>query len=112
MNGTKRRLAQRAAFLLAPLLAAVAAPAGAADDKLGEEVFTTLAQPPCKLCHKLAAASAEGEIGPDLDELAPTMERVRQAVERGVGNMPPFGETLSKEQIEAVSRYVAEAVRR
>jgi cytochrome c6 len=51
-------------------------------------------------------------MGPHRDAPPPTMERVRQAVERGVGNMPPFGETLSKEQIEAVSRYVAEAVRR
>ena len=39
-------------------------------------------------------------------------ERVRMAVEGGVGNMPPFGETLTREQIEAVSRYVADAVGR
>ena len=97
---------------MALLLAGVAPPTGAQDAKLGEQVFMELAQPPCRLCHRLAAAGAEGEIGPDLDELAPTKERVRMAVERGVGNMPPFGETLSKEQIEAVARYVAESVRR
>ncbi len=98
--------------LLVALLAGVTPPAGAQDERLGEQVFTEIAQPPCRLCHRLAAAGAEGEIGPDLDELAPTKERVRMAVERGVGNMPPFGETLSKEQIEAVARYVAESVRR
>jgi mono/diheme cytochrome c family protein len=35
---------------------------------------------------------------------------VRRAVERGVGNMPAFGESLSDEQIAAVSEFVAKAV--
>lgn len=100
------------AVLVALLAAGAAAPAAAQDERLGEQVFMERAQPPCRLCHTLAAAGAEGEIGPDLDQLAPTAERVRMAVERGVGNMPPFGETLSQEEIEAVSRYVAEAVKR
>ena len=78
---------------------------------LGKQVFTTISQPPCGLCHKLAAADATGEIGPNLDELKPDEEKVRRAVERGVGNMPPFGEVLSKEQIDAVTKFVADAVR-
>ena len=98
--------------MLGPVLLAVSAQSGAQDGKEGERIFMELAQPPCKLCHTLAAAGAEGEIGPDLDELKPTQERVRMAVEGGVGNMPPFGETLTREQIEAVSRYVADAVGR
>jgi cytochrome c6 len=111
--GSRQTLgSRRFAILLALLSAAAAAPVAAQDERLGEQVFMERAQPPCRLCHKLAAAGAEGEIGPDLDELAPTRERVRTAVERGVGNMPPFGETLSREEIEAVSRYVAEAVKR
>ena len=101
-----------AAVLLALLLLPVSGRSGAQDGKEGERIFMEVAQPPCRLCHTLAAAGAQGEIGPDLDELAPTEERVRMAVERGVGNMPPFGETLSKDQIEAVSRYVAAAVRK
>jgi cytochrome c6 len=79
--------------------------------ELGKEVFNTIAQPPCGLCHMLAAAGSTGEIGPNLDELKPTLEKTRLAVERGVGNMPPFGEVLTKEQIEAVSKFVADAVR-
>lgn len=82
------------------------------DKKLGERVFKEVAEPACQLCHTLAAAGAEGEIGPNLDEMKPDYEKVRLAVERGVGNMPPFGETLSKEQIDAVSRYVADAVKK
>jgi mono/diheme cytochrome c family protein len=78
---------------------------------LGKQVFTTISQPPCALCHKLAAANSTGEIGPNLDELKPNEEKVRRAVERGVGNMPPFGEVLSKEQIDAVTKFVADAVR-
>jgi mono/diheme cytochrome c family protein len=70
-----------------------------------------LDEAPCALCHKLAAANATGEIGPNLDELKPNEEKVRRAVERGVGNMPPFGEVLSKEQIDAVTKFVADAVR-
>jgi cytochrome c6 len=78
---------------------------------LGKQVFTTIAQPPCALCHTLAAANATGEIGPSLDELKPDEEKVRRAVENGVGNMPPFGEALSKEQIDAVAKFVATAAR-
>lgn len=93
------------------LLSVFSLQAHAQSADLGKQVFTTIAQPPCALCHTLAAANATGEIGPNLDELKPVEEKVRLAVERGVGNMPPFGESLSKEQIEAVSKFVADAVR-
>ena len=104
------RFATSGAALLLALLLAGSPPAAAEDAGLGKQVFMELAQPPCQLCHRLSAAGAEGAIGPDLDELAPTAERVRMAVERGVGNMPAFGDTLSKEQIEAVARFVSESV--
>ncbi len=86
--------------------------AHAQNDELGKHVFTSAAEPPCMVCHTLAAAGAVGEIGPNLDELKPTEDRVRRAVQQGVGNMPPFGEVLNKEQIEAVARFVANAVRK
>ena len=70
-----------------------------------------IAQPPCAVCHSLGAAGATGEVGPSLDELKPDEEKVRLAVQRGVGNMPPYGEILSEEQIDAVSKVVAKAVR-
>ncbi|MGE0063236.1 MAG: cytochrome c [Xanthobacteraceae bacterium] len=94
------------------LAATVAAQAAEPDKALGEKVFNELSEPQCKLCHTLAAAGAEGEVGPNLDELKPTEEKIRLAVERGVGNMPPFGEVLSKEQVDAVVRYVADAIKR
>jgi mono/diheme cytochrome c family protein len=104
-----RRSALLASFLFLMSVYSFQADAQSAD--LGKQVFTTIAQPPCALCHQLAAADATGEIGPNLDELKPDEEKVRRAVERGVGNMPPFGELLSKEQIDAVTKFVAGAVR-
>jgi mono/diheme cytochrome c family protein len=90
---------------LALLLAA--AGAARADDALGRKVFTELAQPPCKLCHKLEAAGAAGTLGPSLDELKPDKARALEAIRKGVGVMPPFADKLTPAQIEAVADYVA-----
>ena len=75
--------------------------------ELGKEVFVEIAQPPCGVCHALADAEAAGTIAPSLDALQPTKERVQAAVRTGPGVMPPYGDSLSDEQIEAVSAYVA-----
>ena len=92
--------------LLAAGLALALSPA-AQGDELGRKVFTELAQPPCQLCHTLKAAGAEGTIGPSLDELKPDLDKVLQAVRNGVGVMPAFRDKLTPQQIEAVSRFVA-----
>lgn len=84
-------------------------PSLAAEDDLGRKVFTEIAQPPCAVCHTLRAAGAAGTIGPSLDELKPAKEQVLEAIRKGVGVMPAFGERLTKEQIEAVAAYVAKA---
>lgn len=81
----------------------------AATIKRGKEIFTTIAQPACSLCHTLADAGSTAEIGVNLDERKPTEERVQAAVRGGVGIMPAYGGTLSDEEIEAVARYVASA---
>lgn len=74
----------------------------------GRLVFTTTAAPSCTVCHALADADATGAIGPDLDQLQPSFEMVREAVAGGVGIMPAFSASLSEEEIEAVAHYVAE----
>ncbi len=79
----------------------------ASDFDKGKQVFTQEAQPSCTICHTLADAGSAGAIGPDLDELKPTMEQVVNAVTSGVGVMPAFNESLSEEQINAVAHYVA-----
>jgi cytochrome c6 len=83
-------------------------PAGAEEARLalGKKVFLEISQPQCGLCHTLADAGAQGQIGPILDELMPTVDRVRTAVTNGIGPMPPNG-GLTKDQIEAVAIYVA-----
>ena len=77
-----------------------------ADDKmvLGLEVYNNKAQ--CGVCHTLAAAGSNGQIGPSLDDLRPQIERTILTVTNGIGAMPSFEDTLSKEEIESVAYYV------
>lgn len=97
---SKRGTAGLAAFTLALPLAASAS-------DLGRKVFTELAQPPCKLCHALKAAGAEGKLGPSLDELKPDKEKVLDQVRKGTGVMPGYDNKLTPQQIEAVADYVS-----
>ena len=94
----------------AMLLLWVGAPLAAqeTDPEAGRTIFNEAAQPQCALCHVLADADAEGKVGPNLDELKPDVDQVRAAVTSGVGVMPAFEGTLSEEEIETVSAYVAE----
>lgn len=73
----------------------------------GREIFTTSSQPPCRLCHTLADADAEGRIGPNLDQMRPDADKVRTVIEDGPGSMPAYGDRLSDEEIDAVAAYVA-----
>ena len=77
-----------------------------ADDKivLGLDVYNNKAQ--CGACHTLQAAGSEGQIGPNLDQLKPTMPQIIAAVTNGIGVMPPWEEILTYEEIEAVAYYV------
>jgi len=68
---------------------------------------TVFKQSGCGSCHTLAAASASGQIGPNLDDLRPGFEDVRAKVEAGGGGMPAFAGRLSKEQIRDVAAFVA-----
>ncbi|WOI55502.1 cytochrome c [Palleronia sp. LCG004] len=88
------------------LLCASGAPIAAQED--GRAIFSETSQPQCALCHVLADADATGKVGPNLDELKPDVDQVRAAVTSGVGVMPAFADTLSEEEIETVSTYVAE----
>jgi cytochrome c6 len=107
------RMRMRCARFLLPGVLALSPSAASAQDagsaELGKRIFTAESEPPCGLCHALADSGATGEIGPSLDELKPTEERIRAAVSGGVGVMPAY-ETLSDEEIAAVARYVATAV--
>jgi mono/diheme cytochrome c family protein len=59
------------------------------------------------MCHALQAAGSEGQIGPNLDQLRPSIPQVIWAVTNGIGVMPPFEGTLSSEEIEAVAYFIS-----
>lgn len=65
----------------------------------------------CASCHTLAAADADGKVGPNLDQLQPPKGLVEDAVERGRqrgnGTMP--GGIVQGEDVAAVSAFVAAA---
>ena len=77
-----------------------------ADDKmnLGLEVYNNKAQ--CGVCHVLQAAGSDGQIGPNLDLLKFSKERIIYTVANGIGVMPAFEDTLTMEEIESVAYYV------
>ena len=76
------------------------------DDKmtLGLEVFNNKAQ--CGVCHTLESAKSKGDIGPNLDQLKPTLPRIINAVTNGIGVMQAWEGILTNEEIEAVAYYI------
>jgi cytochrome c553 len=78
-------------------------PANANTDA-GARVFASAG---CGNCHTLSAARANGQIGPDLDNLRPTFDQVRLKVRSGGGGMPSFADQLSAGQIRDVAAFVA-----
>lgn len=89
-----------------------------ADD--GETIFTESAQPACGSCHTLADAGTSGSIGPNLDEtlkgkdaayiregIADPGAKLASGYQDGI--MPPnYGETLTAEQVDALTDYLSE----
>jgi mono/diheme cytochrome c family protein len=61
----------------------------------------------CAGCHTLSAAGSTGTIGPNLDQLKPSMSAVVTQVTNGGAVMPAFGGRLSAAQIQAVAQYVS-----
>ena len=73
----------------------------------GKEIF--LEQGTCASCHSLSDAGSDANIGPNLDEIRPDLNRIIMAVKNGIGVMPAFDGMLSDEEINAVSQYVYKA---
>ena len=77
----------------------------AGDPVAGKEVF--LGESGCSGCHTLADAGSTGTIGPNLDALKPSYDKVVSQVTNGGGVMPPFGDKLTEQQIQDVAAYVS-----
>ena len=73
----------------------------------GKEIF--LEQGTCASCHAFSDAGSDANIGPNLDEIRPDLNRIIMAVKNGIGVMPAFDGMLSEEEINAVSHYVYKA---
>ena len=76
------------------------------DDKmvLGLDVYNNKAQ--CGVCHTFQAAGSAGNIGPNLDQLKPSISQIIYAVTNGIGVMQAWEGILTYEEIEAVAYYV------
>ena len=75
----------------------------------GKEIF--LEQGTCASCHALSDAGSEANIGPNLDEIRPDLNRIIMAVKNGIGVMPAFDGILNLKEIEAVSYFVSESTK-
>jgi mono/diheme cytochrome c family protein len=69
----------------------------------GEAIF----KENCAACHTLAAAGATGTVGPNLDDVKPSEDKVAEMVANGGGAMPPFKGALSDAEIAAVAKFVS-----
>jgi mono/diheme cytochrome c family protein len=84
--------------------AKVSLPAGAGgnDPKL-------LFQSNCGSCHTLADAGTSGTIGPNLDQVKPSLQRALTQITNGGGGMPPFKGQLTPDQIRTLAQYVVKS---
>jgi mono/diheme cytochrome c family protein len=82
---------------------AEAKPAGGSSTD-GKTIFSAN----CASCHTLKAAGASGTIGPNLDQLKPPLSVIKNQVIHGGSVMPAFQGKLTPQQIDAVSKYVAD----
>jgi mono/diheme cytochrome c family protein len=69
----------------------------------GREIFIGT----CGGCHVLDDAGTAGTVGPPLDNHGLSQDQVETQVRQGGGQMPAFEGTLSDEEIQEVSAYVA-----
>ena len=81
---------------------------------MSDEIFETgkkifLEEGNCATCHTLSDAGSEGNIGPNLNEIRPEINRVIVAVTNGIGVMPAYEGLLTEDEIKSVSYYVSEA---
>jgi mono/diheme cytochrome c family protein len=70
----------------------------------GEQVFASAG---CGSCHTFSKANSSGNVGPNLDDLAPAFDTVVRQVTNGGGAMPAFKDQLSEQEIRDVAAFVS-----
>ena len=63
----------------------------------------------CAACHALADIGSDSNIGPNLNQIRPDINRVIIAVTNGIGVMPAYQGELTEDEIEVVAYYVSVA---
>ena len=72
--------------------------------KLGLKVYNEKAN--CGTCHVLQSAGSIGNIGPNLDDLKPSIDRIVYVITNGIGVMQAWDGIFTTEEIEAVAYFV------
>ena len=70
----------------------------------GKAVFASAG---CGGCHTFSEAGSSGSVGPDLDDAAPSFDKVVTQVTNGGGPMPAFKDQLSEQEIRDVAAFVS-----
>ena len=73
------------------------------EDADGAAVFASAG---CGGCHTFGPANSNGTVGPNLNTIDLSKDEIEQQVRNGGGGMPPFGDSLSDDEIDAVADYV------
>ncbi len=76
----------------------------------GKQIFLNSGN--CATCHSLKDAGSVANVGPSLNEIYPDLARVKMAVSNGIGVMPAYLGILTDDEIDAVSYYVSESVKK
>jgi mono/diheme cytochrome c family protein len=72
----------------------------------GKSVFASAG---CGGCHTLKAANSTGTVGPNLDQLKPSLSAATNQIKNGGGGMPAFSSQLSDQQIADVAAFVVQS---
>src|SRR6266542_4924056 len=67
---------------------------------------TVFANAGCGGCHTLKAAGSSGNVGPNLDDSKPALDKILDRVTNGKSPMPAFKDSLTKQQIADVAAFV------
>jgi mono/diheme cytochrome c family protein len=65
----------------------------------------------CAACHTLAAAGSTGTAGPNLNTAKPALALIEFRVKNGGLDMPPFGSSLSNQQIADLATWIYQSTR-
>ena len=77
-----------------------------ADDLFDQGKIIFLGDGNCASCHTLKDANSNANIGPNLNEIRPSIEKIISVVTNGIGVMPAYEGQLTTEEIKAVATYV------